>query len=354
MRFLSLPVPGILLTFSLGAPAADRPNIILICTDDHGYADVGAQGSVQDLKTPHLDALARDGVLFRHGDVTAPQCVPSRAGLLTGRYQQRFGVEDNRTGPLPLEEVTLAERLRKAGYATGMVGKWHLERLQRVGAGSRAAADPYLPHGQGFAEYFCGTMLRYIASHNLQGQALSNAPAFVEDRRFRVDVQTDAALSFIERHAEDRFFLYLAWFAPHVPLEAPEKYLARFPGAMPAERRLALAMISAMDDGVGRLRERLRARGLERNTLICFVSDNGAPLKDGAWDGSLNLPLRGEKGMLTDGGRRTPFIAAWPATLPAGRVFEHPVITNATGTNCMIWIAISAKRTTSPWPTQRS
>ena len=302
-----------------------KPNIIVIFTDDHGYADLGVQGSLTDIKTPNIDALARDGVRFTHGYVTAPQCLPSRAGMLTGRYQQRFGIDDNKTGPLPLEELTIAERLKKAGYVTGQVGKWHLDLSEKSSA-EKNPINKFLPHGQGFDEYFCGGRSTYVASHDLKGKPLPGAPVVVNDSRFRVDVQTDAAVSFIERHTNKPFFLYLAWFAPHVPLEAPEKYLSRFPGDMPMERRLALAMISAMDDGVGRIRETLRAHGLDRNTLIFFVSDNGAPLKEGNWDGSLNAPFLGEKGMLTDGGVRIPFIAAWPGVLPAGKVYEPAVI----------------------------
>lgn len=120
-----------LLLGSLNSPVVAagevRPNIILIYSDDHGYADLGAQGSVQDIRTPNLDAMAREGVRFTRGYVSAPQCVPSRAGVLTGRYQQRFGLEDNTKGPLPLEELTIAERLKAAGYVSGQVGKWHLE-----------------------------------------------------------------------------------------------------------------------------------------------------------------------------------------------------------------------------------
>ena len=320
-----------LLAACASAPAAApaKPNVILIYSDDHGYADLGVQGSVTDVKTPHLDALARDGVRFRRGYVSAPQCVPSRAGVLTGRYQQRFGVEDNGKGPLPLAELTIAERLKPAGYATGQVGKWHLDI--RVGAGSHgkkgnAVLREFMPHAQGFDEYWRGEMRQYFASHDLQGKPFADAPHLVVDQRFRVDVQTEAALAFLDRHARAPFFLYLAWFAPHVPLEAPQEYLARFADVKDPTRHTALAMISAMDDGMGRLRAKLRELGIERNTLVFFIGDNGAPIHEGAWDGSLKRPLVGEKGMLTDGGVRTPFVAAWPGVFPAGQVYEPPVI----------------------------
>ena len=312
----------ILLLFLVGnaLATANRPNIILIYSDDHGWADLGAQGVDQDIRTPNLDALAHAGVRFTHGYVSAPQCVPSRAGVITGRYQQRFGVEDNSLGPLPLAELTIAERLKPAGYVTGQVGKWHLEY-----AGKKPQAA-FLPLTQGFDEYFTGTMNTFVASHDLQGNQLSNAPQTLTDKRFRCVWQSDAAVSFIGRNARDPFFLYLAYFTPHTPLESPEPWFSKTPAHLPKQRRQAIAMIAAMDDGIGRIRAQLRTQGIETNTLIFFIGDNGAPLKEGAWDGSLNLPLIGEKGMLTDGGIRTPFLAAWPGTLPAGTVYEPPVI----------------------------
>ena len=313
--------------------AAPKPNIIVIYSDDHGWADLGAQGVNADIRTPNLDQLARDGVRFACGYVSAPQCVPSRAGVITGRYQQRFGVEDNNKGPLPLEELTIAERLKPAGYLTGMVGKWHLDlggdkKEKGEGKAARAMLE-HMPHGQGFDEYWRGELRQFFASHDLQGKPFADAPHLVTDNRFRVVVQTEAALSFLDRRAatpEQPWFLYLAWFAPHVPLESPEPWFSKVPANLPLERRQALAMIAAIDDGLGRVRTKLREMNAEKNTLIFFVGDNGAPVKPGHWDGSLNVPLIGEKGMLTDGGIRTPFLAAWPGTLPAGTVYPHPVI----------------------------
>ncbi|MFM7181203.1 MAG: sulfatase [Verrucomicrobiales bacterium] len=306
-----------------------KPNILLIYTDDHGWADLGAQGADKDIQTPNLDQLARDGVRFTRGYVTAPQCVPSRSGVLTGRYQQRFGVEDNAKGPLPHAEITIAERLKPAGYVSGFVGKSHLDtRFEQGGERAARLDSDCFPHRLGFEECFCGSMRRYHASHALDGKSFGDAPHVVSDDRFRVVVQTDAALSFLDRRAKaakQPWFLYLAWFAPHVPLESPEPWFSKTPAQLPRERRQALAMIAAMDDGLGRIRAKLREMGAEKNTIIFFISDNGAPVKPGAWDGSLNAPLVGEKGMLTDGGIRVPFLAAWPSTIPAGQVYEHPV-----------------------------
>jgi len=317
-----------LLLASVAAQAADKPNIILIYSDDHGWADLAVQGSDQDIRTPHLDAMARDGVRFTRGYVTAPQCVPSRAGVLTGRYQQRFGVEDNNKGPLPLAELTIAERLKAAGYLTGQVGKWHLDLAGgRKGEKALRVSKEHMPHAQGFDEYFRGEMRQFYASHDLSGKPFADAPHLVADNRFRVVVQTETALSFLDRRAAQPaqpFFLYLAFYAPHVPLESPEPWFARTPAHLPKERRQALAMIAAMDEGIGRLRAKLKATGQDQNTLIVFVGDNGAPLGK-AWDGSLNTPLVGQKGMLSEGGIRTPFVATWPARLPAGKTYDLPV-----------------------------
>lgn len=331
MLFIALLLALETWTLAADAPkAAARPNILLIYTDDHGWADLGLQGVDHDIRTPHFDGLAQDGVRFTRGYVTAPQCVPSRAGVITGRYQQRFGVEDNNKGPLPLSELTIAERLKPAGYISGWVGKSHLDiQSQRgVDKSNRILLD-HLPHHQGFDEYFRGERRDYYASHSLDGKPFEDAPRLVSDNRFRVEVQTEAALSFLDRRVnnpDQPWFLYLAWYAPHVPLESPEPWFSKTPASLPKERRQALAMIAAMDDGLGRIRKKLQAMGVEQNTLIFFIGDNGAPLKEGAWNGSLNLPLIGEKGMLTDGGVRTPFVAAWPGTIPGGQVYQHPVI----------------------------
>lgn len=336
------------------AVQAGRPNVVIVYTDDHGYADLSCQGIVDDIRTPHTDRLAHAGVRFTSGYCTAPQCRPSRAGLLTGRYQNRFGLETNRDAALPWSENTLAERLADAGYVTGMCGKWHLDGVvgsngehpdgalatQQTNKDKRykgnRLANPGLADRHGFQEYLCGGMRQYVATHAADGRDLGGR-VLHRDARFRVDVQAQWAESFIQRHAtgESPFFLYVPFFAPHVPLEAPQRYLARFPGEMPRRRRMALAMLSAVDDGVGRIRSSLEDTGVWNNTLVFYISDNGAPLKihkrdkpgDGpGWDGSLNHPWIGEKGMLTEGGIRVPFVFTWPDVVPTQTVYERPVI----------------------------
>ena len=318
-----------------------RPNIIVVFTDDQGYADLGAQGILSDIDTPHLDQLADDGVRMTAGYVTAPQCIPSRAGLLTGEYQQKFGLDDNRFTPMPLQQITVADRLQDAGYHTGMVGKWHLD-FNPTSPGidydtlTLAEKTPYFPDQRGFDDVYFGYRNTWWTNYDLQGNTLS--AAYRENKDYRLDVATDAGIAFIDKHEDEPFFLYLAYFAPHVPLESTPEYLSRFSGVPQTRRQHALAMLSAVDDGVGRIRDRLAESQLSDNTLIFFISDNGAPLgihkldlpidnNAGAWDGSLNEPMIGEKGMLSEGGIRVPYIVSWPGTVPAGVVLDTPVTT---------------------------
>ncbi len=310
------------------AAAEKRPNIIIVFTDDQGYTDLGIHGIDPDVRTPNIDQLARDGVLFTNGYATAPQCVPSRAGLMTARHQNAFGLEDNMKGPLPRDETTIAQRLRAVGYVTGMVGKWHLD-VGRDASNRPQFREDSLPHMHGFDEMFSGNMSRYHATFDLQGNDLKKPFEVVDQEGYRVDIQTDAALAFLDRRTgDDRpFFLYLGYFAPHSPVQDPPEYMQRMAHVEELVRRMGLASILAMDDGVGRIREKLKEMGVDDNTLIFFMSDNGAPLREGAYVGSLNHPLVGEKGMQTDGGQRIPYVAAWPGVIPPGQVFELPVST---------------------------
>lgn len=312
--------------------AADRPNIIVILTDDQGYSDVGFNGG-RDIPTPHLDSIARNGVRFTNGYVTYTVCSPSRAGLLTGRYQQRFGHERNpRWAPrnpaagLPLSERTLADVLGEVGYHNGIVGKWHL------------GAHPDLhPQRRGFHEFYgmLGGGKRYfpedltiadpLKARN-EGDTyrlkLERNGQTVETTQYLTDELTDEAVSFVERNKDKPFFLYLAYNAPHSPLQAPEKYLSRFASIKNQRRRTYAAMLSAVDDGVGRVLAKLREHQLDANTVIFFLSDNGGPTGDNA---SSNTPLRGAKGSPWEGGWRVPFAVQWPARLPAGRTYDPAI-----------------------------
>ncbi|MCA9082893.1 MAG: sulfatase-like hydrolase/transferase [Planctomycetaceae bacterium] len=315
----------VLLAVNVGnAAVSNKPNVIIIFTDDHGWADLGVQGIQSDIRTPHLDALATGGLRATNGYVTAPQCVPSRAGLLSGRYQPRFGVESNGASLEGFNaQPTIAERLKQAGYATGMSGKWHLGPPEEIT--QHGFDDVYCNQGGG----------KGWTNVSLTGERVPPGPT--DRKTYHLDANSQAACSFIDRHHAEPFFYYLAYRAPHTPLDAPPKYTSRFPGEMPERRRQALAMISAIDDGVGSIMERLRQHQIEERTLIFFMGDNGAPLKihkvdsplngdAGGWDGSLNAPMNGEKGMLSEGGIRVPWLCYWKGTIPAGQVYEHPVI----------------------------
>lgn len=303
--------------------AAEKPNIILIYTDDHGHADLGIYGVMKDIKTPNLDALGRSGVVATNGYSTAPQCVPSRGGLMTGKFQGRFDLDNNGSKLDGFDkEITIAMRLQNAGYATAQFGKWHLGPTEAI-----------TKHG-----------FKHVFSQNAQRPFSANITLDGKDRpmsdlpptQYHLDGCSKAAAAIIERYKDQPFFLYVAYRGPHTPLDAPQRYMDRFPGEMPERRRAALAMLSAIDDGVGLITSTLKKHHLTEKTLIFFIGDNGAPLKihkvdsplngdAGGWDGSLNTPLNGEKGMLAEGGMSTPYLIAWPGTIPGGQTYDHPI-----------------------------
>ncbi|WP_416305702.1 sulfatase-like hydrolase/transferase [Neptunicella sp. SCSIO 80796] len=325
------------------------PNIIVIFTDDHGYADLGVQNQLSDVITPNIDNLANNGVRFTHGYVTAPQCTPSRAAMITGQYQQRFGVDENKFTPIPIGVETLGNRFQNLGYQTGMVGKWHLEvdgNSKEWGAINHPEMVPFnagnvplqerrqfFPDSRGYDDTFFGFNIRYWTNFNLRGEP--KPASYTNYSMYRLDAITKAATSFIDKNWQKPFYLHVAHYGPHVPLSATDEYLSRFPGDMPERRRYALAMLSAIDDGVGQIVDTLEKYNLLDNTLIYFISDNGAPLGDdmtdapltqlGTWDGSMNVPLAGEKGMLTEAGIRVPYIVYWRGHLNSGTVVDKPV-----------------------------
>ena len=300
--------------------AGRKPNIIVILADDQGYAELGCQG-FNDVPTPNIDSIAKNGVRFTSGYVSCPVCSPTRAGLLTGRYQQRFGHEFNPGPPdpehrfgLPLTETTVADRLKAAGYATGLVGKWHLGEKEK-----------YWPTDRGFDEFFgfLGGAHAYMTVSGGPLEGIFRGKRAVEEREYLTDAFAREATAFVERHKSEPFFLYLAFNAVHNPLQAPEKYLRRFSKVEPENRRKFLAMLSAMDDAVGALLDTLRRNALEEDTLIFYLSDNGGPTDKTT---SRNDPLRGLKGEVWEGGIRVPFLMQWKGTVPAGGVYDKPVI----------------------------
>jgi arylsulfatase A-like enzyme len=300
------------------------PNILIIVADDMGYGDIGPYGGT-DIPTPNLDALASGGIRFTDAYVSGTVCGPTRAGLMTGRYQQRFGQEHNigivpehRDVGLPLEEVTIATRLKAAGYRTAMVGKWHL-----------GFAPRFRPMARGFEEFF-----GFLAgAHSYVNPMPERNPLYdgdtvVREAPYLTDAFAERAAAFIDRQrgSAQPFFLYLAFNAVHVPNQATERYLARFANITDPQRRTYAAMLSAMDDAIGRVLTALRAANLEEQTVIFFFSDNGGPTTVGGVNGSRNGPLRGSKSQTWEGGIRVPFIIQWKGHLPAGVTDTRPII----------------------------
>ena len=298
------------------ASGATRPNILLIYADDLGYAELGCYGG-KEVPTPNIDSIAANGIRFTSGYVSAPLCSPSRAGLMTGRYQTRFGHENNSMAPgrgLPLTETTLASRMKALGYATSIVVKWHL------------GSDPdRLPMKRGFDEYYgvTGNPGSYFQPNGFIDSRLSPDVREAPGKDFyTTDAFAARVADWIEKHKDGPWFFYLPFNAVHAPHQATEKYLRRFAHISDPRRRDFDGMLSAMDDAVGRVLAKLRELNLEDNTLIFFISDNGAPPnREGG-----NAPLRGGKHQTFEGGIRLPFLAQWKGRLPAGKVYAQPVI----------------------------
>jgi arylsulfatase A-like enzyme len=308
----------------LVAAEPKKPNVLLIVSDDHGYADVGVHGC-KDVPTPHMDSIAKNGVRFTSGYVSGPYCSPTRAGLLTGRYQQRYGHEfnpgnekaDRPDAGLPPTEVTLADRLKAAGYKTGLVGKWHLGH-----------AEKYQPLQRGFDEFFgfLGGAHSYFPDKG-KGSGILRGTADADEKDYLTDALGREAVAFVEKHKAKPFFLYLAFNAVHTPMHATDAGLKKFAGIKDSVRRTYAAMLSSMDDAVGKVMDKVRAEKLEEDTLIFFISDNGGPTMSGTTiNGSVNTPLRGSKRTTLEGGVRVPFFMTWKGRLRAGVTYDQPVI----------------------------
>jgi len=304
-------------------PIAERPNIVLFLVDDLGYADLSLLGS--DIQTPNIDSIARGGVRCSQAYVTGPVCAPSRAGLITGRYQHRFGFEDNpgpfrRTPDMPvgldLKEQTIADRLKKLGNATGMVGKWH--------DGER---PEYQPPARGFDEYygFNNGAQRYLDVDSSRTPMMRGTKPERHGPGYLTDTFGREAAEFVQRHHDEPFFLFVSFNAPHGPLTATEEDQAKYASIEDPIRRTYAAMVDSIDRNVGRVLEKLRKLKLEENTLVVFLSDHGGVRKSGAnW--SDNGDLRAGKGTLFEGGLRTQLFMQWKKVLPPGGIYDPPVI----------------------------
>jgi arylsulfatase A-like enzyme len=328
------------------AQDAPPPNVVLIVVDDLGWADLSAQGSTY-YETPHIDGLAAQGVRFTNAYAAASICSPSRAALLTGRYPARIGITDwiraefqggtipaDRrnpsayvadpgfsllTPPNPLwmehEEVTLAELLKGAGYATAHIGKWHL------------GGEGWLPETQGFelnlggSDY--GQPPSYFDPYHREGQGDLGTLRPRRPGEYLTDREADEAATFIRAHRDRPFFLHLAHYAVHTPLQAPEELEARYAGKPKGEQKNPryAAMVHSVDQAVGRILGTLEEEGLTGRTLVIFTSDNGGLLGP-----TSNAPLRSGKGFPYEGGLRVPLMARWPGVIPQARVSHEPVI----------------------------
>jgi arylsulfatase A-like enzyme len=323
-----MKIPLWLTTFALGlislspASAAERkPNVIVFLGDDTGYTDPSCYGS-KDLQTPNVDSLAKNGVRCTSGYVSCPYCSPTRAGLLTGRYQQRFGHEFNEgqgrlTFGLPLTETTFAQRMKELGYATAAIGKWHLGNQ-----------PDYRPMKRGFDEFYGTLGNSPFRNPMLVDSRVGPDPKRVDDNDYyTTDAYADRAIDIIEKNKDKPFFLYFPFNANHVPVQPPpQKYLDRVKGIENMNRRLYAAMFAAMDDAIGRVLAKLRDLKLEENTLIFFLCDNGGPMTKMGPNGSNNAPLKGQKGDTWEGAIRVPWIVQWKGKLPEGKVYDAPVI----------------------------
>ena len=372
----------------------NRPNVILIVADDLGKYEVSAYGA-EDIQTPHIDQLANEGVLFDNAYVTAPICSPSRAAILTGKYPQRYGFETQpmeyypsnfleyaggKNNPnlgdwrlvtppsypnewelqkqgVPLEEINLAEVMSASGYHTGIVGKWHL-----------GYGEEQIPNNRGFQYQFgfYGAFSLYTPSQKTEGYVnhikddlasqhqwnmkrtesamiFENDKKYVEEEYLTFAIR-DKAIDYIKQQKDSSFFLYVPFSAPHVPFQAPEEYYEKCSHIPDSNRRVYLAMIQALDDAIGSIHQTIKDEGLEENTIIYFISDNGGASYTGATD---NGPLKGGKLTHFEGGIKVPFVMKWKGHIPAGISYNHSVsgldIFTTTITNCDI-----------PWDKNRS
>lgn len=314
----------------LGAAETPRgPNFIVILMDDLGCTDLGCYGA-KDLKTPNIDALAASGVRFANWYSNAPVCAPARSALMTGRFPIRAGVPNN-GAVLPADQITIPALLKTRGYTTGLCGKWHLG-VPANGTPNDRGFDEFYGFHSGCVDFFSHRYYwgepRTVNYHDLW----RNRTEVFDDGQYLTERLGEEAVSFVRRHRQEPFFLYLALNAPHYPMHAPAKYVERFAG-LDRERRTYAAMIAAADDAIGRVVEELRRNQLLENTCIFFLGDNGATTEARAGlngktaTAGSNGPYRGYKFSLFDGGMHVPGIMSWPGRIPAGQVSREVVMT---------------------------
>jgi arylsulfatase A-like enzyme len=326
-----------------------KPNIIVIMADDLGYNDVGFNGCI-DIPTPNIDQIASNGIKFTNGYTSYSVCGPSRAGFMTGRYQQRFGFERNpqysANDPnmgLPKDEKTIAEHLKTVGYTSGIIGKWHLgthisnHPLNRgfdEFYGHLGGGHSYFPENLVIKDsYFSGDEVLIPSEQEGEKPRKGSAEMAsyktwimrnhepIKTSKYITEEFSNEAVAFVERNKHEPFFLFLSYNAPHNPLQATQKYLDRFPNIENKKRKTYAAMVSALDDGVGLVLNKLKALKLEENTIIVFLSDNGGPESK---NGSDNGVLREGKSSIYEGGFRVPYAIQWKGTLESG-VYNFPV-----------------------------
>lgn len=311
-----------------GEPEAELPNVLLIIADDLGYRDLSCYGA-EDIPTPNLDRLASEGTRFTDAYASYAYCGPSRAGILTGRYQQRFGfdfnVQHTRHG-LPVSEKTLAANLKHYGYATAFIGKWHLGELEKFHPLNRGF-DEFYGHLRGMRAYYSNATLSPEDRRNRNlSDPVCEMREEVEFEGYITDVFSDKARDFIRRKSGRPFFITLSYNAPHTPIheKQPEKYLGKLPqGGRPQRRRYG-ACVNAIDAGVGAVLREMKGQGVYENTMIFFVSDHGGV----PWaNGSSNGELTGFKDVVYEGGIRTPFIFRWGGGAVGKAAASQPVST---------------------------
>lgn len=300
---------------SAGQESRGKPNIVFLLADDLGFKDVGYHGGA--IETPSIDKLAAEGTRLDQFYVQ-PVCSPTRSSLMTGRYPMRYGLQVGVVRPwaqhgLPLEERTLAQALKEAGYTTAVCGKWHLGHLD----------ERYLPTARGFDHQYghYNGALDYFTHIRDKGLDWSRDDKPLREEGYTTDLIGDESVRLIEQHNVSRpLFLYVPFNAPHSPFQAPQSYLDMYKHIKAPNKRAFAAMVTCMDDAIGRIVAALDKRGLRRNTLIFFCSDNG-----GVGNVSDNGLLRGQKAQLYEGGIRVPAIAVWPGVLKAGAVVREPL-----------------------------